>query len=160
VSYEHEYKINKQGETQRGRFPELHDGSYVSGSSVLADIMNRIQPDGYVNLPNQKRYKSFSEPPIDFARLTPQEVGDLQLSYANMLYSYITDIYWPAVSSGNKAALDRRDRHEPSLAVHFSRIRHQPEFIIDIARIVDEVIEDHHVRPPDPTRPKRHPTIR
>jgi hypothetical protein len=117
------------------RFPQMPDGSRLSGPSVLTEIMDWVIPDGRVEFP--KGEIGFA-PAVDVAQLPPKEREETQLYLAKVLYNHMKDV-WTA--PGNPVNQQRREDLEPSRALEFAPYRNDPAFLNSVATIVDEVIK-------------------
>lgn len=116
------------------RFPQMPDGSRLSGTSVLTEIMDWVIPDGRVEL---SQGEIGFAPAIDVAQLPPKEREETQLYLAKVLYNHMKDV-WAA--PGNPENQQRQEDLEPSRALKFAPYRNDPAFLNSVATIVDEVI--------------------
>lgn len=129
------------------RFPEMYDGTKVSGNSVLGQIMSRVQPDGSVIM---NWGESLLPDPFDASQLSPEEREVLQLDLAHTLYNHVKNI-WTA--SGDRIQGQINQKIEPHIALNFSRFRSDPNLLEGAAQIVDEIIETRSKHPSETPYP-------
>lgn len=130
------------------RFPEMPDGSTVSGASVLNQILDWIIPDGRVELPEGEIEQI---EPSDLSHLSRVEQEALQVQLAHVLYRYVKDVH-QAFDNPTQSKIN--DLAEPYLAFEFARYRHAPEFLHRVAGIVDEEIAANVASPPRTLYPR------
>jgi hypothetical protein len=148
-------RIEEEG---RGlHFPELPDGSKVSGTDVFQELISLINPDGTVSLPLKgKGHKVLYPNPRELSVLSPEDLSELQISYARTLYRHIKYYYWPS-RCGDRPASKLCREIEPRMAQEYASLLHEPGFLSGIPKIVDEVLSErlHYPSIPD----SKYPTI-
>ncbi len=139
------------------RFPELTNGSILSASIVLRDIMNHINDDGSVTMPWGN---TFYPNPINFTHLDIEQMRKLQLQYARTLFGYMRDFYYPA-ALGSQSHIFVKQNIEHDIALQYSSTRIYPEILQNAAIMVDEVIQERCLLDfgQHPTRPLKYPEI-
>jgi hypothetical protein len=121
------------------RFPQTRDGSSVAVESVFQRIQDRIQPDGGVDLHSQGKI-SYAER-IDLSRCSQEQQEYLQFDLAKTLYNHVYRVW--GERCGDKIEQRFNERFEPAIALEFSRLTHENQFLQSIVLIVKEEISAH-----------------
>jgi hypothetical protein len=138
---EKEFSMNREGYIAARQFPQMPDGSYVSGASVLQEVMDWVIPDGRVEFPKGEIRHA---PAVDIAQLPPDQREELRLFLAKVLYTHVQDV-WAA--PGNTFRQQLREELEPVVALQLAPYREDPAFLTSVAEVVDAVITAKQERP-------------
>jgi hypothetical protein len=124
-------------EPRREYFPELSGGSNISAEHVFERIMSLVNADGSVTLDSGEIEHSEQ---VDLSALSPEERRNLQLAMAQTLFRHVSETAWLA-EANDETYIRFRNYIEPHLALRYSLYRYDPQFLLEIPRIVDQVIE-------------------
>lgn len=127
------------------RFPNMPDGTKISGTSVLEQIMRRVQPDGSIMM--NWGGTEYAEP-INLSRMAPQALHELQIELAGKLYRHVERVCHGGHGAGDRLQNIENEEMEPLIALEFSRFRHEPGFLAGVSRIADEAMEARLAQPP------------
>lgn len=115
-------------------FPEMPDGSKLSGSSVYKQVMSWYVPDGRVEMANGELWYPQRE---NISHLSSEEKEDLQLQFAKVLYRHAKSVHRAITDPVERKIIEQ---NETLLAFDFAEYLHEPQFLEGIVGIVNAVI--------------------